>query len=63
MEKIGNIRSVRHYYVPVGLEWDSIIVHFGGPYYADAWVDSLGLVVFQRRQCDRKYIAQINFRS
>ncbi len=38
MEKIGNIRSVRHYYVPVGLEWDSIIVHFGGPYYADAWV-------------------------
>lgn len=38
MEKIGNIRSVRHYYVPVGLEWDSIIVHFGGPYYADNWV-------------------------
>ena len=38
LEKIGNIRSVRHYYIPVGLEWDSIIVHFGGPFYADDWV-------------------------
>lgn len=38
-DKIGNIRSIRHYYVPVGMEWDSIIVHFGGPFYADDWVD------------------------
>ena len=38
-EKIGNIRSIRHYYVPVGMEWDSIIVHFGGPFYADEWVE------------------------
>lgn len=34
-EKIGNIRSIRAYYVPVGMEWDSIIVHFGGPFYAN----------------------------
>lgn len=38
-EKIGNIRSVRHYYIPVGLEWDAIIVHFGGPFYVDSWVE------------------------
>lgn len=38
LEKIGNIRSTRHYYIPIGLEWDSIIVHFGGPYYVDDWV-------------------------
>ncbi len=34
-EKIGNVRSIRRYYIPVGLEWDSIIVHFGGPFYVD----------------------------
>ena len=39
IEKIGNIRSVRHYYIPVGMEWDSIIVHFGGPFYCDSWVE------------------------
>lgn len=38
-EKIGNIRSARHYYIPVGMEWDSIIVHFGGPFYVDSWVE------------------------
>lgn len=40
LDRIGNIRSVRHYYVPVGLEWDSIIVHFGGPYYAAEIINS-----------------------
>lgn len=39
-EKIGNIRSVRHYYVPVGMEWDAIIVHFGGPFYANDIISS-----------------------
>lgn len=33
LEKIGNIRSCRDYYVYWGLEWDPIIVHFGGPFY------------------------------
>lgn len=42
-EKIGNIRSVRHYYVPVGMEWDSIIVHFGGPFYANEIISSTGV--------------------
>lgn len=42
-EKIGNIRSVRHYYVPVGMEWDSIIVHFGGPFYANDIISSPGV--------------------
>ncbi|MFA9378194.1 MAG: DUF3048 domain-containing protein [Lachnotalea sp.] len=33
MKQIGNVRSCRDYYVYWALEWDSIIVHFGGPYY------------------------------
>jgi hypothetical protein len=33
LTKIGNVRSCRDYYVYWALEWDSIIVHFGGPYY------------------------------
>ena len=31
IEQIGNIRSIRDYFVYCALEWDSIIVHFGGP--------------------------------
>lgn len=31
--QLGNVRSCRDYYVYWALEWDSIIVHFGGPYY------------------------------
>ncbi|MCD7863931.1 MAG: DUF3048 domain-containing protein [Lachnospiraceae bacterium] len=33
--KLGNIRSVRDYYVYWAFEWDAILCHFGGPYYAD----------------------------
>lgn len=33
LEKLGNVRSCRDYYVYWALEWDSILVHFGGPYY------------------------------
>jgi len=29
--RIGNIRSIRDYFIYEALEWDSIIVHFGGP--------------------------------
>ena len=37
IEKLGNVRSCRDYYVYWALEWDPILVHFGGPYYlADA---------------------------
>lgn len=35
MEKIGNIRSCRRYYIYMGLEWDAIIVHFGGVFYME----------------------------
>lgn len=31
LEQIGNIRSIRDYFVYAALEWDPIIVHFGGP--------------------------------
>jgi hypothetical protein len=31
--QLGNVRSCRDYYVYWALEWDSILVHFGGPYY------------------------------
>lgn len=31
LDQIGNIRSIRDYFVYWALEWDSIIVHFGGP--------------------------------
>lgn len=33
MEKIGNIRSCRRYYIYMGMEWDAVIVHFGGVFY------------------------------
>ncbi|MCR4691787.1 MAG: DUF3048 domain-containing protein [Lachnospiraceae bacterium] len=33
IETLGNVRSCRDYYVYWALEWDPIIVHFGGPFY------------------------------
>ncbi len=33
LSKIGNIRSCRAYYLPEAMEWDPILVHFGGVYY------------------------------
>lgn len=33
LEKIGNIRSLRTYYAYWALEWDALIVHWGGPYF------------------------------
>lgn len=31
LERIGNIRSTRDYFVMESMEWDSILVHYGGP--------------------------------
>ena len=31
LDRIGNIRSIRSYFVYEALEWDPIIIHFGGP--------------------------------
>lgn len=33
LEKIGNIRSIRTYYIYWAFEWDAFIVHFGGPFF------------------------------
>lgn len=33
LDRIGNIRSCRDYYIPIATEWDPILVHFGGVYY------------------------------
>lgn len=33
LDKIGNIRSCRDYYLYMACEWDPILIHFGGVYY------------------------------
>ena len=33
LEKIGNVRSLRTYYMYWAFEWDALIVHIGGPYF------------------------------
>lgn len=33
LKKIGNIRSLRSYFAYWAFEWDSVIVHYGGPYF------------------------------
>lgn len=35
MEKVGNIRSCRDYYLYWAFEWDAIYIHYGGPFYID----------------------------
>ncbi|MBR5712142.1 MAG: DUF3048 domain-containing protein [Lachnospiraceae bacterium] len=35
LEKIGSVRSSRHYYIDWMLEWDAIYCHFGGSVYAN----------------------------
>lgn len=32
-DKLGNIRSCRDYFVYWAFEWDSIYIHYGGPFY------------------------------
>ena len=34
-DRVGNVRSARLYYIYWALEWDSLFIHFGGPYYID----------------------------
>ena len=31
LNRIGNIRSTRSYFIARSMEWDSVLVHFGGP--------------------------------
>ncbi len=33
LERIGNIRSCREYYIHLATEWDPILIHFGGVVY------------------------------
>ena len=33
LERIGNIRSCREYYIHVATEWDPILIHYGGVVY------------------------------
>ena len=33
--KIGNVRSARDYFIYWSFEWDSILCHYGGPFYID----------------------------
>ncbi len=35
LDRIGNVRSCRDYYVYWAFEWDAIYIHFGGPFYID----------------------------
>lgn len=35
LEKVGNIRSARDYFVYWAFEWDALLVHYGGPFYMD----------------------------
>jgi hypothetical protein len=39
LERIGNVRSCRDYFVYWSFEWDSIYLHFGGPFYIDNIVE------------------------
>lgn len=33
LEQIGNIRSCRDYYIQWAMEWDPVLIHFGGVFY------------------------------
>lgn len=35
LERVGNIRSCRDYFVYWAFEWDAIYIHAGGPFYID----------------------------
>lgn len=35
LDKIGNVRSARDYFIYWSFEWDSILCHYGGPFYID----------------------------
>jgi hypothetical protein len=48
LEKIGNIRSCRDYYLYWAFEWDAIYIHYGGPFYID---DLIGRADTQNINC------------
>ncbi len=39
LDRIGNVRSCRDYFVYWSFEWDAIYLHFGGPYYINELVE------------------------
>lgn len=39
LARIGNIRSLRAYYVYWAFEWDAFIVHLGGPYFINSLIE------------------------
>lgn len=42
-ERIGSVRSARHYYVSIADEYDAIYVHYGHTKYAEAKIKELGI--------------------
>ena len=42
-DRIGSLRSARHYYVSFAKEWDAIYVHAGGSDKAYSYIDALGV--------------------
>lgn len=42
LERIGNVRSTREYFLFAGLEWDPLYCHFGSAWYADKLLDTKG---------------------
>lgn len=43
LERIGSVRSARHYFVSFADEYDAIFVHYGHTKYATAKIESLGV--------------------
>lgn len=57
LEKIGSVRSARTYYIFLAKEYESILIHYGEPYYADtalsnmnhmSGTEGIGTTVFYR---------------
>ena len=44
IDKLGNIRSGRDYFMYWAFEWDAIFIHYGGPFYMDSLVDRKSVV-------------------
>ena len=42
MTRIGNVRSLRDYFAYWSFEWDSILFHYGGPFYIADVVEKTG---------------------
>ncbi len=55
MERIGNIRSARAYYVAWAMEWDSILCHFGQVLYADPLLNSAACDHLDGNACPAGY--------